>query len=303
MSRIRTGITLTTTSFAPTGIRVADKIFEPQAGGKMLGIKYNHNGETFDIPRIQTSQLTVGNVWDNLDATKTNVVSYTVALNMDRLYASDMESDVPADEEVTKSKQRKLVGVLESFDREVIDKITEIGALKVKGKNLTAEEVESKFNQTVHWPDDAKYSLGIRTKINVADTLYSGARKIFICDQNDRDITYWKMGDDNQRVYAYESTFASMAGEPQFNIDALRNRGTVIQRAVLESNNAWIQQSISVSWKLINIKVDVAPSISYGSGAWASDEAAVGASEPAVKKSRPDTNGLSDSDINELMND
>jgi hypothetical protein len=304
-SRPRSAITLTASRFNPEGIVVADKLFEPKAGGKMLSIRYQHEGSVYDIPRIQTSSMRIGQVWDNMNQAKTDMVSYTVAMNFDQLRSTDMEvaadlSTEPAD----KVAQRRLVDVFESFDTKVIKQIAAQGFLKAKGKNLSEEDVEGKFIQTVHWPSDPQYTLGIRCKINCKDVEYD-VRKVFICDQDGRDISYWKIDPaTNNRVYAHEGTFAALDGTPVFNIDALRGRNRVL-RAVLESNNAWIQQSISCSWKLINIQVEVGSGAGYAQSAWASDDAPVVGTKRRLEEtaSAGAGSGMTDADMNELLED
>jgi hypothetical protein len=93
-----------------------------------------------------------------------------------------------------------------------------------------------------------------------------------------------------------------------FNIDALRGRNRVL-RAVLESNNAWIQQSISCSWKLINVQVEVGSSAGYASSAWATEDAPVTGSKRGRESSSASAGaggaagGMTDADIADLMED
>ncbi len=310
-SRQRSAVTFTPSRFNAGNIVVADKLFEPKAGGKMLSIRYEQDGTVYDIPRVQTPGMRIGQVWDNADPTKTYTASYTVALNFDQLRAADMENTTfdPATEPAAKAAQRRLVDVFEAFDTKVIKQIASQGFIKGKGgKAMTEEDVEGKFIQTVHWPDNPEYTLGIRAKINCKDTEYS-ARKVFICDQDNRDISYWKMDPaTSARVYKYETTFDSIEGEPVFNIDALRGRNRVI-RAVLESNNAWIQQSISCSWKLINVQVEVGASAAYAQSAWvAEDDAPLTGSKrarepPASAGAGGGAGEMTDAEVNELMED
>lgn len=311
--RQRTAITVTTKSFRPEGLVVADRLFEPKAGGKMLSLKYNRDGQTYDTLRLQTPEVTIGQVWDNQNQAKTELTGWTLAVNCSRLRPADMENEYdPSTEDAVKTGQRALVDVLEAIDSKVIDQIASQGMLKGKGgKNLTKEEVETKFTQTVHWPSNPDYTLGIRGKINCRDVTWD-ERKVYICDQDGNDISYWKMNADNQRVYVHEATFASLSGEPVFNIDALRGRSRVL-RAVLESNNAWIQQSISCSWKIINIQVEVGEAMTHGRGAWAADDDAVIGKRrhdgSAAAASAGAGGGVSagraaaDADIDELMED
>lgn len=308
-SRQRSAITVTASRFNPEGIVVAPKLFEPKAGGKMLSISYQHEGTVYDIPRIQTSSMRIGQVWDNMDQAKTEIVSYTVALNFDHIRSSDMETAADySTEPAEKVAQRRLIDVFEAFDTKVIKQIATQGFLKAKGKNLTEEEVEGKFTQTVHWPSDPQYTLGVRCKVNCRDVEY-GARKVYICDQDGRDISYWKLDPaTNNRVYSHDPLFASIEGEPVFNIDALRGRNRVL-RAVLESNNAWIQQSISCSWKLINVQVEVGASAGYAHSAWAAEDAPVTGTKRshAVASAGAGAGAgggvMSDEDVNELMED
>lgn len=307
-SRQRSAITFTASRFNRDGIVVADKLFEPKAGGKMLSIRYQQDGTVYDIPRVQTPGMTIGQVWDNADPTKTYTASYTVALNFDQLRSSDMEAEFDASTESSaKSAQRRLVDVFEAFDTKVIKQISAQGFLKGKGgKAMSEEDIEGKFIQTVHWPDKPEYTLGIRAKINTRDTDFA-ARKVFVCDQDSRNISYWKLDPStNARVYQHEPAFESLDGEPVFNIDALRGRNRVI-RAVLESNNAWIQQSISCSWKLINVQVEVGASASYGENAFVvEDDAPLTGSKRAREASSAGAggaDGMTDADLNELMED
>jgi hypothetical protein len=305
-SRQRSAITFTASRFNSDKIVVADKLFEPKAGGKMLSIRYEQDGTIYDIPRVQTPSMRIGQVWDNADPTKTYTASYTVALNFDQLRSADMENSAfdPATEPAPKAAQRRLVDVFEAFDTKVIKQIASQGFIKGKGgKAMTEEDVEGKFIQTVHWPDNPEYTLGIRAKINCKDTEYS-ARKVFICDQDNHDISYWKMDPSTSaRVYKYEPAFESLEGEPVFNIDALRGRNRVI-RAVLESNNAWIQQSISCSWKLINVQVEVGASAAYAQSAWvAEDDAPVTGSKRGREASAAAAGDMTDAEVNELMED
>lgn len=304
-SRQRSAITFTPSRFHADKIIVADKLFEPKAGGKMLSIRYEQDGTVYDIPRVQTPSMRIGQVWDNADPTKTYTASYTVALNFDQLRSADMEATVdPTTEPASKVAQRRLVDVFEAFDTKVIKQIASQGFIKGKGgKAMTEEDVEGKFIQTVHWPDNPEYTLGIRAKINCKDTEYS-ARKVFICDQENRDISYWKMDPaTSARVYKYEAAFESIEGEPVFNIDALRGRNRVI-RAVLESNNAWIQQSISCSWKLINVQVEVGASAAYAQSAWvADDDAPITGSKRGRESASAGAGGMTDAEVNELMED
>lgn len=306
--RQRTAITVTTKSFRPEGLRIADRFFEPKAGGKMLSMKYERDGQLYDTFRLQTPEVTIGQVWDNQNQAKTELTGWTLAVNCSRLRPADMENEYdPATEDAVKTGQRALVDVLEAIDSKVIDQLASQGMLKGKGgKNLTKEEIETKFTQTVHWPTNPEYTLGIRGKINCRDVTWE-ERKVYICDQEGRDISYWKLNGDNVRTYSYDATFASLPGEPVFNIDALRGRSRVL-RAVLESNNAWIQQSYSCSWKIINIQVEVGEAMSHGRGAWATeDEAAPGVKRrhdgSAAAASAGAGRDAEDADINELMQD
>jgi hypothetical protein len=309
--RQRTAITVTTKSFRADNLVVADRLFEPKAGGKMLSLKYNRDGQTFDTLRLQTPEVTIGQVWDNQNQAKTELTGWTLAINCSRLRPADMENEYdPSTEDAVKTSQRALVDVLEAIDSKVIDQISSQGMLKGKGgKNLTKEEVETKFTQTVHWPSNPDYTLGIRGKINCRDVTYD-ERKVYICDQEGRDISYWKLNGDNVRTYAYDDAFASLAGEPVFNIDALRGRSRVL-RAVLESNNAWIQQSISCSWKIINIQVEVGEGMTHGRGAWAADDEVTsggkrrhdGTSASAGAGGASAGRAAEDADIDELMAD
>lgn len=305
----RSAITITAKKFNEDNLVLADKLFEPQAGGKMLSMRYNEDGKLYDILRVQTPSLRVGTVFDNQNPSKTEVVGYTVALNFDQLKPADMEGDVPADEEKTKASQRLFTSVMASCDAKVIEHIASRGLVKGKGgKAPTQEEIESKFTNTIHWPDNPDYTLGMRAKINCRDVAFD-VRKVFICDQDMNDISYWKIDPEtNRRVYIYESDFNSLSSEPVFNIDVLRTRCRIL-RAVLESNNAWIQQAYSCSWKVINLMVEVGEAASYGRSAWATDEETIpartkrGHDGSAAASASAGAGMHSSADIDELLSD
>lgn len=271
----RTSVTVSYDNINASQLVVADDPYALEKGGKLVSLRYQDSGRVYDILRIQTPELTIGNVWDNVDQQTQQLASHTIALNLDTLHAADAEAGVQepgedADElAIRKYNQFTFVQTLDSIDNAVIDKASIRGWFKEKGKALEREKVEGKFSNTVHWPSEEKYTLGIRVKVNVRDYDYA-TRKIFIFDQEGRDISYFKIDDaTNERVYSHESArFASLSSTPTFNIDALRTRGTRVLRAILESNNAWVQTGLSVSWKLTNIQIEVLEGTSYGSDAW-----------------------------------
>ena len=270
----RTSVTVSYDNFNASQLVIADDPYALEKGGKLVSLRYQDSGRLYDILRIQTPELTVGNVWDNMDQQTQQLASHTIALNLDTLHSVDAEAGVQEPSEdadelaIRKYNQFVFTQTLDSIDAAVIDKATTRGWFKEKGKALEREKVEGKFSNTVHWPSEEKYTLGIRVKINVKDYDYA-TRKVFIFDQEARDISYYKIDESsNERVYSYDSRFAALSGTPVFNIDALRSRNSRIQRAILESNNAWVQTGLSVSWKLTNVQVEVLEGTSYGDSAW-----------------------------------
>jgi hypothetical protein len=271
----RTSVTVSYDNFKSSQLVVAEEPYALEKGGKIVSLRYQDSGRTYDILRLQTPELTVGNVWDNMDQVTQQLASHTVALNLDTLHAADAEAGVEepsedADEHAfRKYDQFTFVQTLDAIDNAVIDKAVAKSWFKEKGKALDRAGVAGKFSNTCHWPNEEKYTLGIRVKINVRDYEYS-TRKVFIFDQEERDISYYKLDEsNNERVYSYDTArFASLSSAPIFNIDALRTRNTRILRAILESNNAWVQTGLSVSWKLTNIQVEVIEGTSYGNDAW-----------------------------------
>lgn len=273
----RTSVTVSYDNVIPSQLVVADDPYALEKGGKLVSLRYQDSGRIYDILRIQTPELTIGNVWDNMDQQTQQLASHTIALNLDTLHAADAEAGVQEPDEsaddydaaIRKYNQFTFVQTLDAIDNAVIDKASARGWFKEKGKALEREKVEGKFSNTVHWPSEEKYTLGIRVKVNVRDYDYA-TRKVFIFDQDGRDISYFKLDEaTNERVYSYDNArFNSLQSSPVFNIDSLRTRNTRILRAILESNNAWVQTGLSVSWKLTNIQIETMEGTSYGNDAW-----------------------------------
>ena len=272
----RSSITVSYDNFDSSKLVLADEPYALEKGGKLASIRYQECGKLFDILRIQTPELTIGNVWDNIDDKTGQLSSYTIALNLDCLHPQDMENgieDIPEGCEdellIRRYQQSVFVETLESIDNVTIEKASTRGWFKEKGKPLERTGVQAKFSNTVHWPSDAKYTLGIRVKINVKDVTFEN-RKVFICDEQERDVSYYKIDQQtNERVYIHDERFNTVNSDtPIFNIDSLKTRGARILRSVIESNNAWIQNGLSCSWKLMNVQVETVEDTSYGQNAW-----------------------------------
>lgn len=281
--RAQTVVTVSYKTFDPANLVIADEPYALEKGGKLVSLRYNQEGRTFDKLRIQTPAMTIGNVWDNMDDKTGQLTSYTVALNLHHLFTDDaqtvMEPPGPDADVATLEKyaQRTFIEKLDSIDQATIDKATEKGWFKEKGRALDREKVEGKFSSTVHWPQDPKYTLGIRVKVNVRDTTEG---RIVICDQDSRDVTFYKVNPEtNEWVFKHDAAYASTPGEPVFNIDALRGRGVRVLRAIIESNNAWVQTGLSCSWKLVRIQVEV-PDVSAAAAAWVDEDEEL----PAAKR-------------------
>ncbi len=271
----RTSVTVSYDNFKASQLVVAEEPYALEKGGKIVSLRYQDSGRTYDILRLQTPELTIGNVWDNMDQQTQQLASHTIALNLDTLHAADAEAGVEeppedADEAAfRKYDQFTFVQTLDAIDNAVVDKAVAKSWFKEKGKALDRAGVSGKFSNTCHWPNEEKYTLGIRVKINVRDYDYS-TRKVFIFDQEERDISYYKLDEaTNERVYSYDTArFNGLSTPAVFNIDALRTRNTRILRAIIESNNAWVQTGLSVSWKLTNVQVEVNEGTTYGNDAW-----------------------------------
>lgn len=273
----RSSITVSYDNFDANKLVLADEPYALEKGGKLVSMRYQESGKLFDILRIQTPELTIGNVWDNIDQQSGQLSSYTIALNLDCLHPQDIENgieDIPdmcEDELLIRRYQQSLfVETLDSIDKATVDKATTRGWFKEKGKPLEREKVEGKFSNTVHWPSDPKYTLGIRVKVNVKDIDFEN-RKVFIMDEQGRDVSYYKINPQtNERIYLYDERFLTIQDTPVFNIDSLKTRGSRILRSVIESNNAWLQTGLSCSWKLMNVQVETIEDTSYGDRAWVS---------------------------------
>ncbi len=280
--RAQTVVTVSYKTFDPAQLVIADEPYALEKGGKLVSIRYNQDSRTYDKLRIQTPAMTIGNVWDNTDPQTGQLVSFTLALNLHHLFTDDaqtvMENPGPDADIGTLEKfaQRTFIEKLDAIDQATIDRATEKGWFKEKGKPLEREKVEGKFSSTVHWPQDSKYTLGIRVKINLRDATEG---KIVICDQEGRDVTFYKVNPEtNAWVYKHDPAYASTTAEPVFNIDAVRGRNTRVIRSIIESNNAWIQTGLSCSWKLVRIQVEV-PDMSAAAASWVDDDEA-----PAAKR-------------------
>jgi hypothetical protein len=294
--RTQTVVTVSYKSFNPANLLIADEPFALEKGGKLVNIKYIQDSRTYDKLRIQTPALTVGNVWDNTDDKTGQLASYTVALNLNHLFTDDaqavLETPKPGADIGTLEKfaQRTFIEKLDAIDQATIDKAATNGWFKEKGKALDREKVEAKFTSTVHWPTDPKYSLGIRVKVTLRDIQDN---KIAIVDQQNRDITFYKLDPlSNKMVFKYDVRYADIASEPMFNIESLRNRGTTVMRAIIESNNAWVQMGLSCSWKLVRVQVDV-PDADEAGSSWIDedDDGGGNGDMPTMKRRKTEEDG------------
>lgn len=281
-------VTVSYKTFDPANLVVGDEPYALEKGGKLVNLKYTHEGRTYDKLRIQTPAMAVGNVFNNVDDKTGQLVSFTVALNLNHLFTDDAQQvmDPPAAGAspalLEKYAQRVFIEKLDSIDQATIDKAATNGWFKEKGgKPMEREKVEGKFSSTVHWPTDPKYTLGIRVKITLRDAMEN---KVVISDQHGRDVTFYKVDPEtNAWVYKYDDAYASTPAEPVFNIDAVRGRNTRVMRSIIESNNAWIQTGLSCSWKLVRIQVEV-PDQTADAAAWVDEDDA-----PAMKRRNVDT--------------
>lgn len=286
----RTVTTVLYKQFNAENLVVADEPYATPKGGKMISLKYKDKTRLNDILRLQTPSLTLGTVWDNMDPSTKEQFSYTVALNLDQLRPGDVDnvteepSESASDSEKLAYAQYLFMKKIDSVDDAVIDKATQRGWFKEKSKNLERDIVKGKMQSTIKWPSESKYTLSMRAKIKISDTDFS-VRKIFICDQEGRDVTYYKHDPETaQSVYIYNPAFATLENEPIFNIEALRTPGTRVKRAVLESNSAWqVSTGLCCSWGITNLQIEVTSSDVYGQNAWAADEAS---SEVSLKKNK-----------------
>jgi hypothetical protein len=279
MSRQRTSITVTSKNFNVGRLEISKDPYAPPRGGKLVNMKYRDSDKLYDIFRFQLPEMSIGNLWENKDAQTGELASFTVALNFHTLRASEMSSETSSttttgDETQLKSAQRETVEAFSKIDEKIINHAADNSFFMDKGKPLTAEKVEGKYSQIVHWPSDEKYSLSIRAKINVRDTDISGSRNFEISDENGRDITFYKIDQTTgETIYIGDSTrYQQIEGEPVLNIDILRVRGLRVLRSVIESNNIWIQTGLSCSWKIIRLQVENVNSNTSARDAWAMDE-------------------------------
>ncbi len=279
----RTAITVGFKQLNSDNLRVADEPFSLEKGGKLVSIRYDEGGRVYDILRIQTPELNIGQVWENVDQTTGQLASYTISLNLDRLHPNDVsESTDSSTFDGVKRDQVEFYEKLDAIDEATVSQATARGWFKEKGKPLEREKVEGKFSPTVHWPSDEKYNLSIRVKVNTRDTDFS-VRKIGIYDQHNNDISYYKTDPvSNNRVYIYETRFGEIDDAPVFNVDILKTRKTRVIRSIIESNNAWIQTGLSCSWKLFRIQVETDESDSSTSMWVDAPSAAAAASIPDV---------------------
>lgn len=279
MSKQRTAVTVSYRSVNPANLVIAEDPFTTDKGGKLVTVKYRHDGRVYDRLRIQTPELGLGKVFPNVDEKSGLLKSYTVALNLDRILPADVETLPSGEEDEIKAAQRTFIEALDSIDQALIDRATERAwFVGPKGAKLSRESVEGKYTNTVHWPKpDTKYTLGVRFKIDMNDV---AEKCMGIVDQHGRDITFFKLDPDTgARVYTYDERFTGLATEAVFNIDALAMRARV-QRMIVECNNAWIQANLSCPYKIVRMQVETADE-SFSSVDWVDDAPA-----PATKKSR-----------------
>lgn len=273
----RAAITVGYKQLNADSLRVAEEPYSLEKGGKLVSIRYDERGRVYDILRIQTPELNIGQVWENMDQTTQQLASYTISLNLDRLHPEDVgDSVTSASYDGVKREQFEFYEKLDMIDEATVSQATARGWFKEKGKPLEREKVEGKFSPTVHWPSDSKYTLSIRVKINTRDTDFA-VRKIGIYDQNNNDISYYKVDPvSNKPVYFYETRFGEIDSLPVFNIDVLKTRKTRVIRSIIESNNAWIQTGLSCSWKLYRIQVET-DDLNESAPMWVTEGAGAGA--------------------------
>lgn len=273
-TRQRTAITVSTNSFDVSRLEISKEPYAPPRGGKLVNMRYRDTDKLNDIFRFQLPEVTIGNVWENRDPQTNELASFTIALNLHTLRAADVdESADRSNDTPLKAAQRSLVESFADIDQKIIQHAAENAFFTEKGKPLPAEKVEGKYTSIVHWPNEDKYTLSIRAKINVRDTELSRTRNFYIMDQEGRDITYYKLNPENDsKVYLYDEQFNQIEGEPIVNMDILRIRGLRVLRSVIESNNIWIQTGLSCSWKIIRLQVENVGDNANSRDAWASDE-------------------------------